>query len=497
MVRASPRVVGVLGYTGLATHIHYGGILMGTTHRLHAAAIAILLAGHATADDTVGSTVLVTMDAPLTFSAWGDLILRDTDLNGLNNGPGEDLIPTTFLPIAGTAGHWSFDLWMTVEDWDMPVQPGVIDGAHNTQFGIRGFHHTAPHLNENPDNFLPPLLGGEIIAGVPTPADIRFGSGALLAVSGTVSHGDHADWYGAKSNPFAYDPNIFPYDATDPTELRHMRSAFWLEARHPEYDDSNTAIDHSTLGSTPLQGSLCMFDPLTRMLTVNMGGVDLLDTQGGRSGTITPEFAGDPLLAATPQTLLFEYLGYDSAQDAYLFQGGPMLISAADAPVTIGGRLGIVHMTPTVPGELSAYIAPFSMLWVNDTTNPDEPASVWARHFVDTGWFGQHLTDEQHDALIYPVLSWSVDIDLIEATNGFTQPAEVPATVLLSILTNPDTTGCQADLNSDGALDFFDVLRFLELFTEGSPQADFTGEGEIDFFDVLSFLDQFAAGCLD
>ncbi len=56
---------------------------------------------------------------------------------------------------------------------------------------------------------------------------------------------------------------------------------------------------------------------------------------------------------------------------------------------------------------------------------------------------------------------------------------------------------CPTDINQDGVLDFFDVLLFLELFSEGSPNADFTGEGELDFFDVLGFLDAFAAGCID
>jgi hypothetical protein len=54
---------------------------------------------------------------------------------------------------------------------------------------------------------------------------------------------------------------------------------------------------------------------------------------------------------------------------------------------------------------------------------------------------------------------------------------------------------CQADLNGDGELNFFDVSAFLSAFTAGDPAADFTGDGELNFFDVSAFLNAFTAGC--
>ena len=54
---------------------------------------------------------------------------------------------------------------------------------------------------------------------------------------------------------------------------------------------------------------------------------------------------------------------------------------------------------------------------------------------------------------------------------------------------------CIADLNNDGALDFFDVSAFLTAFGSGNPIADFTGDGLFDFFDVSTFLQEFSAGC--
>jgi fibronectin-binding autotransporter adhesin len=55
---------------------------------------------------------------------------------------------------------------------------------------------------------------------------------------------------------------------------------------------------------------------------------------------------------------------------------------------------------------------------------------------------------------------------------------------------------CQADLNGDGVLDFFDVQFFLNAFTSEALYSDYNEDGAIDFFDVLAFLNDFSLGCL-
>ncbi len=56
--------------------------------------------------------------------------------------------------------------------------------------------------------------------------------------------------------------------------------------------------------------------------------------------------------------------------------------------------------------------------------------------------------------------------------------------------------GCSpADLTSDSFLDNDDVLAFLLLFADQSPQADFDADSDIDFDDVLAFLQAFTLGC--
>jgi len=54
---------------------------------------------------------------------------------------------------------------------------------------------------------------------------------------------------------------------------------------------------------------------------------------------------------------------------------------------------------------------------------------------------------------------------------------------------------CLPDLNNDGALDFFDISLFLNLFSSNDPIVDWNNDGQWDFFDISGFLTSFTAGC--
>ena len=54
---------------------------------------------------------------------------------------------------------------------------------------------------------------------------------------------------------------------------------------------------------------------------------------------------------------------------------------------------------------------------------------------------------------------------------------------------------CLPDLDANCVLNFFDVSRFISLYTSRDPQVDFTGDGEFNFFDVSMFISAFNAGC--
>lgn len=56
-------------------------------------------------------------------------------------------------------------------------------------------------------------------------------------------------------------------------------------------------------------------------------------------------------------------------------------------------------------------------------------------------------------------------------------------------------SNCLADMNGDGALDFFDVSTFLTLYTTQQSSGDLNADGSWNFFDVSTFLTAFNAGC--
>lgn len=58
-----------------------------------------------------------------------------------------------------------------------------------------------------------------------------------------------------------------------------------------------------------------------------------------------------------------------------------------------------------------------------------------------------------------------------------------------------DFIACPADVNSDGAHNFFDVSAFLSFFSEEDDRADFNDDGQFNFFDVSGFLSAFVVAC--
>ncbi|MHA7813616.1 MAG: GC-type dockerin domain-anchored protein [Phycisphaerales bacterium] len=56
-------------------------------------------------------------------------------------------------------------------------------------------------------------------------------------------------------------------------------------------------------------------------------------------------------------------------------------------------------------------------------------------------------------------------------------------------------TGCLADVNNDGMLNFFDVAAMLQAYFDGDPSVDFNNDLGVDFRDVSLFLQVYSSGC--
>jgi FG-GAP-like repeat len=54
---------------------------------------------------------------------------------------------------------------------------------------------------------------------------------------------------------------------------------------------------------------------------------------------------------------------------------------------------------------------------------------------------------------------------------------------------------CKVDINSDGVINFFDLLEFLRDFSNLGPIGDYNDDLSHDFDDIQAFLDDFSSGC--
>ncbi|MEX0877008.1 MAG: CotH kinase family protein [Phycisphaerales bacterium] len=54
---------------------------------------------------------------------------------------------------------------------------------------------------------------------------------------------------------------------------------------------------------------------------------------------------------------------------------------------------------------------------------------------------------------------------------------------------------CEADMNADGAVNFFDISEFLTAFANGDMLGDFNGDGQFNFFDISEFLQSYQGAC--
>jgi len=145
-------------------------------------------------------------------------------------------------------------------------------------------------------------------------------------------------------------------------------------------------------------------------------------------------------------------------------------------------------------------------------TAPTEPDPTALFIWTDTGFyevFGDLNNDDlqtEYDAKIVEEIIEDTDGSEHDADGIVNGQVEIPNfgfNFQLNDLTgdglisNADIflSFCDADINNDGTLNFFDVSAFLSAFSQLDPLADFNGDGTFNFFDVSSFLSAFAAGC--
>lgn len=171
---------------------------------------------------------------------------------------------------------------------------------------------------------------------------------------------------------------------------------------------------------------------------------------------------------------IFETVGGDWTQTAKLF--------AADA--ALGERFGSAVSIDGDAAVVGAFYDDDSGSFSGSTYLFERVSSVWrqtAKLLASDGSPGDYFGVS---------VSISGGVAIVGAIGDDGQGTESGSTYAFRLF-----PPCDADLNSDYQLDFFDLQIFLNYFAAGDLRADFIEDGTLDFADVQGFLDAYAAGC--
>ncbi len=129
-------------------------------------------------------------------------------------------------------------------------------------------------------------------------------------------------------------------------------------------------------------------------------------------------------------------------------------------PAPLEADIGLMHMDIFLPGEWDLFVFQIDIVF-NEPLAPGQYATidtVRSRFDID---------------VLFQDRAGHVSLGWVDTADGV----------------------CAADMNHDGALDFFDISAFLSALSDGDANADFHADGVFNFFDVSAFLDALSAGC--
>ncbi len=199
---------------------------------------------------------------------------------------------------------------------------------------------------------------------------------------------------------------------------------------------------------------------------------------------------------------------YDRFMDGGSDFDGALLRSVLD-PSDFSYRIELVLENGTrISGQNSGRDYVINFLGSAAANGGATPGSLWSNNASSASWNNVDISasepgDTQANGGVIVSTSITYDINEDNIFNNPTSgnfdpksPADEAYSVAMYIGYYSDGPApCTADINGDGALNFFDISAFLGLFSAMDPQADFTGDGAFNFFDISAFLSAFSAGC--
>jgi hypothetical protein len=399
-----------------------------------AGVLLLISTGLPRAQDTVAGTLAACTDKKPSFDASGTLTTTDATNNGVNG-------PSYLVRDVAAPFYWHFNIKhkTTAPHWNAA-------GAVGVQVCMDGSHNDGPHDNDVDPNAL------DEIASKPLP--VGFGVAGAFKVSK----------YGKKEHPAGADGNHFDHYGFKAvlTALagggNQLTGAYEVHARHEKTSGRPTCFDGYALGTSPSQGTYVFYDAVRQLLSVSIGGIDILDEHGGQSGGISPPYAGDPVTSGQMLVTDLPFLGWEG--EGYVFGGGQIVVTDPRDNFDVEGHFSRYVIEST----LAPPVASFGLLDELDVRDVASEAAGPSR-FLEDFANGNMLWEADSTRVTGGIaLGISTPEDLVSATNSFTQSAQLPAWVIVALLRDdtdlvgvgeagiaPPTFGLQASPNPAAA----------------------------------------------
>lgn len=435
------------------------------------AVTAVLLSSSAgLARDTRSGPMVVTKDEKDEFRAVGSLTSVDDDLV-------KGFAATEWFEIKGAGGkattNWWFLIQHVVDDWTFKEDGKNVGGAKRCRVGIRGKHINGPHAPDIKNNVLPREVSDSI--------DIKFGDTKTLTAVGWEEHPagkvKHVDQYAFRAKVTALEGP--PHMVTGPGEVH---------AKHSEETDKDWCPYGLTVASLgPMDGAYVSYDAATRTLSFTPGTITALNRTGSLAEGFDPGFEADAVLRAQIQIDPVQYIGHNKLGE-HRFSSSFFRLEDPMDELHLESFFDVFYVVPLdVPMPLRSG-ARVSRMTIIDAL-PESGGSVFLDEFADRNVMGNGVPEEEWKEVIGARLIVLPQVDLIQATRGFTMSVEgIPADYVLTNALVPGLHESEADFNHDGIVDERDLLEYLNCYADKCPDADLNGDGKVDLADWWRFL---------
>lgn len=180
----------------------------------------------------------------------------------------------------------------------------------------------------------------------------------------------------------------------------------------------------STIGFSANGGSFVHYDHTTGYLNFHPGALDIADHEGGVTNDIAEVYLEDPVLWAKLEISPLKLTDINSDGD-FIFSSGGLSLYDPEQQFELNGTMSELIIDPSTVDSASLLDA----LFIDDNF-----ASGFIDDFLATNLLGEGLTEEELAEIQGIGLTLVTETNLVEATEGFENSAELPVTILISLL---------------------------------------------------------------